>query len=91
MESNESRSTDKSTEKPKRRLLTLDEIVEECSKENTVELNFVGADENTGYLLYELMTVQPDGSTRSEIFMTDESMDDIGFAVYEGYGEVPEN
>lgn len=79
-----------SAEKPARRLLTLDEIVEECGKENAVELNFVGADEDTGYLMYELVTLQPDGSTKSEVFLTGEDMDEIGFAVYEGYGEVPE-
>ena len=79
------------TETPKMRLLTLDDIVEECSKEATVEFNFVGADDETGELLYELVTLQPDGSTTSETILTCEDMDDIGFAVYEGYGEVPEN
>lgn len=88
MESNKSHSTDNSAENPARRLLTLDEIVEECSKETTLDLNFVGFDEETDHLLYELVTLQPDGSTKSEIFFTDENMDDIGFAVYEGYGEM---
>ena len=77
-------------EKPAMRQLTLDEIIEECNKETTVDLNFVGADEETGYLLYELVTRQPDGSLQSEIFLTNENMDDIGFAVYEGYGEMIE-
>lgn len=64
------------------RLLTLDEIVEEYNKETTVEFKFVGADDNTGYLLFEFVTALPDGSTHSEVFLADENMDDIGFAIF---------
>lgn len=68
----------------KMRTLSLDEIVEEYNNITTVGFNFIGAEEDTGYLLYEIETVivLPDGSTKNEIIRTNENMDDIGIALY---------
>lgn len=64
------------------RTLSLDEIVEEYNKETTLELNFVGAEDDTGFLLFELVTQQRDGSTTGEMFRTDVDMDTIGVEVF---------
>lgn len=72
-------------EKLTRRLLTLDEIIEECRKDNAVEFVFVGNDEEQDSLLYELVTLQPDGTAKREIILTNEDMDAIGFALDEDY------
>lgn len=72
------------------RTLTLEEIIEECRKESTADFPWVGEDE-AGYLLFEIVSLQPDGTTKSETIRTMADMDEIGFAVYEGYGEPPQN
>lgn len=69
-------------EKLEKRLLSLDEIVDEF-RENGVSLEWAGEDEESYALEYEFVKKLPDGSMKSERILTNENMDDISFAINE--------